>query len=66
MNTEIITIEPNIEQPNKEPKQELVKTCETASDNLSDNKINTMIEPETSGNYIYISLCSCSINCCIL
>jgi hypothetical protein len=59
MNTEIET--------NKEPnKEELVKTSETASDNLSDNKINTMIEPETSGNYIYISVCSCSINCCIL
>ena len=28
---------------------------------LSDNKVNTEIEPTTSGNNVYISMCSCSI-----
>ena len=35
----------------------------TASGNLDNNKINTTIEPKTDGNYVYISVCSCSVNC---
>lgn len=35
--------------------------------NLANNKVDTNIDPDTIGNYVYISLCSCSINvsCCI-
>jgi len=36
---------------------------ETASGNLSNDKVDTTIEPTTDGNYVYVSLCSCSINC---
>lgn len=42
-----------------------IEQPETASDNLNNNKVDTTIKPETSGNFVYISLCSCSINCCI-
>ena len=38
---------------------------EIASDNLNNNKVDTTIDPDTVGNYVYVSLCSCSINCCI-
>ncbi len=35
--------------------------------NLANNKVDTNIDPDTIGNYVYVSLCSCSINvsCCI-
>jgi len=46
-------------------EQQTEQKEETASDNLNNNKVDTKIEPETSGNFVYISLCSCSINCCI-
>ena len=54
------TKEGGVEEKNQQPE-----TTETASDNLNNNKVDTKIEPETSGNFVYISLCSCSINCCI-
>jgi len=38
---------------------------EIASGNLDNNKVITTIEPETHGNYLYISICSCSINCAL-
>jgi len=44
---------------------EIVKKIETGSDNLSDNKVNTTIDPDTYGNYVYISICSCSLHCCV-
>jgi hypothetical protein len=45
--------------------KELIKQIETGSDNLSDNKVNTTIDPDTYGNNVYISICSCSFNCCV-
>jgi hypothetical protein len=36
-----------------------------ASDNLNNNKVDTTIDPDTIGNYVHLSLCSISINCCI-
>lgn len=30
--------------------------------NLANNQVDTNIDPDTIGNYVYISLCSCSIN----
>jgi hypothetical protein len=44
---------------------ELIPKQEIASDNLNNNKVDTTIDPDTVGNYVYVSLCSCSINCCI-
>ena len=36
--------------------------------NLSDNKIDTVIKPTTDGNNVYVSICSCSLNigCCMM
>jgi hypothetical protein len=36
--------------------------------NLSDNKIDTVIKPTTDGNNVYVSICSCSlyIGCCTM
>jgi hypothetical protein len=45
--------------------KELIKQIETGSDNLSDNKVNTTIDPDTYGNNVYISICSCSLHCCV-
>jgi hypothetical protein len=54
------TKEGGVEEKNQQPE-----TTETASDNLNNNKVETTIRPETEGNYVYVSLCSISIHCCI-
>jgi len=60
-------MEQQLEQLEKqlEKKVQSVEPTETASDNLNNNKVETMIKPETEGNFVYLSLCSISINCCI-
>ena len=42
--------------------KEPVNTNEqTIDDNLSNNKVQTEIEPNTTGNYVNVSLCSCTV-----
>lgn len=57
---------------NKENNNDIDKDTKIVSDadgnnNLANNKVNTTIDPDTNGNYVYVSLCSCtlSVNCCI-
>lgn len=54
-------------QNNQNNQNEKLKENNMLDNNLSDNKIDTQIEPITKGNYVYVSLCSCSFNisCCI-
>ena len=51
------------EKEGKDGKEGKEDNDVTASGNLDNNKINTTIEPKTDGNYVYISVCSCSVNC---
>lgn len=50
-------------------KTEEIKKLEDndGNGNLANNKVDTNIDPDTIGNHVYVSLCSCtlSINCCI-
>jgi hypothetical protein len=51
----------------EESKVEESKVNNENSDDklLSDNKVDTQIEPTTNGNNINISICSCNITCSI-
>ena len=40
---------------------ELKNSDDDGNNNLSDNKISTEIEPNTYGNNVNISLCSCTM-----
>lgn len=52
-------------QPNE--KNEDKNEDNDGNGNLANNKVDTTIDPDTIGNYVYVSLCSCTlaINCCI-
>jgi hypothetical protein len=46
---------------------EKIVSDDDGNGNLANNKVDTNIDPDTVGNYVYVSLCSCtlSVNCCI-
>lgn len=51
-------------------KEQNIKECLSDDDgngNLANNNVDTNIDPDTVGNLVYVSLCSCtiSVNCTI-
>lgn len=53
------------EQPNK---NNITSDDDNLDHNLSNNKVDTQIEPQTKDNKVYISICSCTLymNCSIM
>jgi hypothetical protein len=56
-----------MDNTNANANEDIVISDDDGNNNLANNKVSTNIDPDTVGNNVYVSLCSCtiSVSCCM-